>query len=331
MPNPFFEPVFQNFRLLLDEYGFQAASEAYDPAGFGVGLLRLASQRYFIHFRVDGMGPAVTIDAGRSGGSPTDLAWIFAYLTRGLAQPSGPGAWLYYFPHFNLGLWGDAAVRWQLARLADALKPLWPAIFIFLDSDGPRGADFVEFQERARRAEAEQAADSYRWPGETRAFPQGALADRAGLGFESQAQKSFAFLAAYGFKLASSDPLLVRFEYPGKTEGALAGLPPVYANIYHRPVSYLVGAQVAATQASPSFELNFDLEEMAAWYNKEYRPAVGRSPAELNAALNQCARAFRQLAAPLLAGDARLLNALLARRVDAAQRASRAFAERSRR
>lgn len=345
MPQAFFEPFCQNFSVLFKEYGFQVTSESYDPDGFGSGLLRLSSERYYLDFQVDGMGPEVTIHAGRVGQRAIDLAWIFAYLTRsanavpagsltsagsymlaGSSALAGPAAWLYFFPHFHLSKWGENSVAWQAGRLADILQPIWPALFIFLDMDGPRSADFAAFQERANRTNAERAADGYRSPAEK-------LGERAALNFAAHAQKAFSFLTAYGFKVVQADPVLVRYESSegqGRL-GADAGMPPLYVNIFHRLVSWRMGVHTAPVQSDASFELDFDLEELSAWNSVPYQPISAHRPEEMQGSLNRLARAFRRCAAPILSGDPRLFDALLARRIDAARRASRTWAERNRR
>lgn len=360
-----FPQFLQHFPILEQQYGFRAVSAHYDMDGFGSGLLRLESDRYFLDVQVDGMGPEVTLHAGRTGQLATDLAWIFAYLTRGLrrVQP-GEHTWLYYFPHFTLNLWGEQSIAWQAARLADVLQPMWPAIFIFLDQDGPRSADFAAFQEKARRSTAERLADGYRAPPER-------IADRAVLGFADQAQKSFAFLGAYGFKVVHADPVFVRYETapvepaaapvkqaaaeqerpaverlaPEKapeilamaqvlsgqpTPGSRPALKGLYVNVFHRLSSYQVGVHTGPVQSDPAFELDFDLEELAAWNRVDYTPIAANRRDALPAALNRAARLFRRCAAPMLSGDVRLFQALHGRRVDAARRVSRAWAERDR-
>lgn len=326
MTQPFFEPFCQNFAILLKDYGFQVASESYDPDGFGSGLLRLCSDRYYLDFQVDSMGPEVTVYAGRNGQRAIDLAWIFAYLTRSTgAAPLGPAAWLYFFPHFHLGKWGESSVAWQAARLGEILQPIWPGVFIFLDMDGPRSADFAAFQERANRTNAERAADGYRSTSEK-------LGERAALSFASHTQKAFSFLMAYGFKVVHADPVLVRYESSASTGrlGADAGVPPLYVNIFHRLVSWRMGVHTGPVQNDSSFELDFDLEELAAWSSVSYEPVIAHRPEEMQGALNRLARTFRRCAAPILAGDSRLFDALLARRIDSARRASRSWADRNR-
>ena len=69
----------------------------------------------------------------------------------------------------------------------------------------------------------------------------------------------------------------------------------------------------------------------AAWAGVPYTPTVVNNSPELPVALNRLARLFRRCAAPALASDQRLFEALHGRRIDAARRASRAWAERSRR
>lgn len=317
--NAVFEPFVKGFSSLCRDYGFQVDLDTYQPDGFGSGLLRLASQRYFLEFRIDGMGPEVTVFTGRSGQSAVDLAWIFAYLTRGLgsAKAGAASGWLYYFPHFTLNRWGEASIAWQADRLVDILQPMWPAVFIFLDMDGPRSADFAAFCEKADRAAAERATDGYR------GLPE-KIAERAPLRFAPLAEKSFVFLSAYGLKTVSASPVMVRYER--RAEGA----PGMYINVFHRLLSYQVGVHSGLMQSNPEFELNFDLEEMAAWHGAAYQPVSAQRPEELASALNRVARLYRSYAAPALAGDARLFEALHNRRIDAARRASRAWSERDR-
>jgi hypothetical protein len=319
MAHPFFDPLTKCFGSLLDQYGFKATSQQYETEGFGSGLVRLESERYYLDFQVEGMGPELAVYAGRTGQLATDLAWIFAYLTHSVnPSPSGAAAWLYYYPHMSLKLWGEASINWQLARLADILQSMWPAIFIFLDMEGPHSKDFQAFQERAKRAAAEHAADGYWLAGDQ-------LEMRAPLNFTAAAEKSFAFLNAYGFKIVHSDPIYVRFETT-----ALIGQASNYVNIFHRLHSYQLGLHTGRVQNDASFEMNFDMDELAAWSNIPYTPAIVKTAAELPQALNRMARLFRRCAAPALANDQRLFEALQGRRIDAARRASRAWAERNR-
>jgi hypothetical protein len=319
MAHPFFDPLTSAFGPLLKEYGFQITSRQYDAEGFGSGMVRLESKDYFVDFQVEGMGPELTIYTGRNGQLATDLAWVFAYLTRMVnPSPSGAAPWLYYFPHMSLRIWGEASIAWQIARLADILQCMWPAIFIFLEMDGPHSADFVAFQERAKRAADERTADGYWMPTEQ-------LDARAALNFSAQTEKSFAFLTAYGYKIIHADPVFVRFE-----STVAIGQPSTYVNVFHRLHSYQLGLHTGQVQSDPSFEMNFDLEELAAWTGLPYTVTVVNTAAELPPALNRMARLFRRCAAPALASDQRLFEALHGRRIDAARRASRAWAERNR-
>lgn len=320
MAHPLIDPLKSAFGTLFKEFGFQMTSSQYDADGFGSGLARLETSNYFIDFQVEGMGPELTVYAGRSGQLATDLAWVFAYLTHSInPSPSGAAPWLYYFPHMTLRIWGEASLAWQIARLADILQCMWPAIFIFLDMDGQHSADFLAFQERAKRAAAERAADGYWLPAEQ-------LSARSALNFAAQAEKSFTFLNAYGYKVIHADPVFVRFE-----STVAIGQPPTYVNIFHRLRSYQLGLHTGLAQSDPSFEMNFDLEELSAWAGIPYAVTVVNTASELTPALNRMARLFRKCAAPALASDQRLFEALHGRRIDAARRASRAWAERSRR
>lgn len=319
MAHPFFDPLTQHFRPLLDEHGFQVTFQQYDPAGFGSGMVRLETKEYFVDFQVENMGPELTVYAGKSGQLVTDLAWIFAYLTRSVnPTPTRAAAWLYYFPHLSLRIWGEASITWQLARLADILQCMWPSIFVFLNMDTQHSADFLAFQERARRATAEQAADGY-W------LPADQLTGRAPYNFAVHTEKSFSYLTAYGYKIVHADPVFVRYEFT-----VAVGQPSTYVNIFHRLRSYQLGLHAGRVQTDPSFELNFDLDELAAWAGIPYTPTVVNNSPELPMALNRMARLFRRCAAPALASDQRLFEALHGRRIDAARRASRAWAERSR-
>jgi hypothetical protein len=301
----------------MTEYNFRVTSEHFDDEGFGSGMVRLESGHYYIDFQMENMGPEVTMYAGRTGQLATDLAWIFAYLIRSTNLPPAAAApWLYYYPHFTLGMWGETSVGWQVERLADILKSMWPAIFIFLDKDGQRSPDFIEFKERANRSAAERSADGFR---ESPTY----LAGREKLGFAPSVEKSFAFLSAYGFKLVHADPIFVRFE-------TSENRPSRYINVFHRLQSFQLGVQIGHVQDDPAFELNFDLEELAVWSGAAYQPAVADTAATLQLAVNRMARFFRLTAAPALAGDPRLYEALHARRIDAARRASRAWSERAR-
>jgi hypothetical protein len=123
-----------------------------------------------------------------------------------------------------------------------------------------------------------------------------------------------------------SDPVFVRFE-SSPADGAAS----TYVNVFHRLSSYELGLQTGHVQDDPAFELNFDLEELAAWASAPYQPVIANTTAELQTALNRMARLFRRCAAPALSGDSRLFEGLHTRRIDAARRASRAWAERARR
>ncbi len=336
MPHPFYDPFVTYFAADLETYGFQVTSRQYDAEGFGSGTVRLESRpeagrapeagrtpeagQIFLEFQVEGMGPELKIYAGKRGQQAIDLAWIFAYLTQPVnPSPSGAAARLYYFPHPTLRIWGEASIRWQMERLADILQCMWPAILAFLDIDGPRSADFLAFQERAKRAASERDADGY-W------LPAGQLEARAVFDFAAQAERSFAFLRAYGFKITRSDPVLVRFE-----STVAPGYPSTYVNIFHRVRSYHLGVHTGHVRSVSSFEANFDLEELAAWAGVPYKPFAASTAAGMRPALNRLARLFRRCAPPILASDQRLFEALIARRVDAARRASRAWSERNRR
>ncbi len=319
MAHPFFDPLTEQFKPLFNEYGFKITFQQYDAEGFGSGMVRLETNEYFIDFQVENMGPELTVYAGRTGQLATDLAWIFAYLTRSVNPTPNRAAWLYYFPHLSLRIWGEASIAWQLARLADILQCMWPSVFIFLNMDSPRSSDFLAFQEKAKRAAAEHAADGYWLPAEQ-------LTGRAPFNFASQAEKSFSYLTAYGFKIVHADPVFVRYE-----STVAAGQPSTYVNIFHRLRSYQLGLHTGRVQPDPSFELNFDLEELAAWAGVPYTAQVINNSPELPVALNRMARLYRRCAAPALASDQRLFEALHGRRIDAARRASRAWAERSRR
>lgn len=319
MAHPFFDPLTEHFRPLMDEYGFKVTFQTYEPEGFGSGMVRLETNEYFVDFQVENMGPELSIHAGKCGQQATDLAWIFAYLTRTVnPSPNKAAAWLYYFPHLSLRIWGEASIAWQMARLADILQNMWPSVFIFLKMEGQRSTDFLTFQERAKRAQAEHAADGY-W------LPADQLTGRAGFNFAAQVEKSFSYLTAYGFKIVHADPVFVRYE-----STVAVGQPSTYVNVFHRLRSYQLGVHTGRVQADPSFELNFDLEELAAWAGVPYTPTVVNNSPELPVALNRMARLFRRCAAPALASDQRLFEALHGRRIDAARRASRAWAERNR-
>lgn len=328
MPIPFFASFFQNFDPLLQTYRFGVVSERHDPGGFGRGLLRLSSEKYFLDFAVDGMGPKVAMMIGHNGQPPVDIAWAFAYLTRAhiISVPEAAGApspGLYFYPHLALDIWGEESVAWQAARLAEILQPLWAGIMIFLELEGPRSTEFLTFRKRIEQAEAERAADVYQLLPDAPAFSP----ERAALGFAQQAQKSFAFLSAYGYRSVQSTPLMVRFE-TAAAEGQPG--PPLYISVFHRLHSYALGVHTGLVDESPGAELNFDMEELAAWTGVRYSPSTAQRAEELPAALNRLSRAFRRLAAPLLAGDTRLYQALLGRRIDAARRASRIWADRNR-
>jgi hypothetical protein len=316
-PHPFFAPIARHFNMLLSEYDFHVVSQQFEDEGFGSGMVRLQSDRYYLDFQMENMGPEVTLYTGCKGQLATDVAWIFAYLIRSAnLAPSTAAPWLYYYPHFTLGMWGETSVSWQIERLADILKSMWPAIFIFLDMDGPHNKDFIDFKERAMRTAAERKADGFR---ESPAH----LVSRAQLGFAPLVEKSFSYLTAYKFKIVHSDPIFVRFEN-NETSSAR------YINVFHRLRSFQLGLETGQVQNDPAFELNFDLEELAAWSGTPYQPAVVHTTATLQVALNRMARFFRRSAALILAGDPRLYEALHARRIDAARRASRAWAERAR-
>lgn len=315
--HPFFAPIARHFNSLFSEYDFRVTSEQFDDEGFGSGMVRLESGQYYLDFQMENMGPEVTLYTGRTGQLATDAAWIFAYLISSTNLPhTSIAPWLYYYPHFTLGMWGETGVSWQIERLADILKSMWPAIFIFLDMDGPHSKDFIEFKERAIRSAAERKADGFR---ETSAH----LVGRESLGFAPLVEKSFAYLTTFGFKIVHSDPIFVRYETSGKEL-------PFYINVFHRTRSFQLGLQTGLVQNDPEFELNFDLEELAAWSNTTYQPAVVHTTATLQVALKRMARFFRRSAALALAGDPRLYEALHARRIDAARRASRAWGERAR-
>ena len=320
MAHPFFDPLTEHFRPLLSEHGFQITFQQYDAEGFGSGMVRLETKEYFVDFQVENMGPELTVYAGKQGQLATDLAWVFAYLTRSVnPTPSHAAAWLYYNPHLSLRIWGEASINWQLARLADILQCMWPSIFTFLNMDSQHSADFQAFQERAKRSNAEHAADGYWLPAEQ-------LNGRAPFNFAAQAEKSFAYLTAYGFKIVHADPVFVRYE-----STVAVGQPSTYVNVFHRLRSYQLGVHTGRVQPDPSFELNFDLEELAAWAGVPYTATIVNNSPELPVALNRMARLFRRCAAPALASDQRLFEALHGRRIDAARRASRAWAERNRR
>lgn len=358
MPISFFEPFFKNFEKAFNTYRFRVNSELHDQSGFGRGLLRLSSERYFIDFSVDGMGPKVTMAVGQNGQPAVDVAWVFAYLTRAhiISVPEAggsPSPGLYFFPHLALNIWGDESVAWQTARLAEILQPLWSGMLIFLDMDGPRSIEFLAFRKRLERADAERAADVY----QLEADQEAQAAERAGLGFAARAQKSFAFLAAYGFVCKKATPLMVRYETApgtnllggGEDAGSAApgavvpsapaasapassapAAPPLYITVFHRARSYALGVHTGLVDDSPGAELNIDMEELAAWSGARYTHPVVRHAEEMPGALNRLSRSFRQLAAPVLAGDTRLYQAMLARRIDAARRASRVWADRNR-
>ncbi len=326
MAHPFFDPVSRYFGAPLKLFGFKVSGQRYAEQGFGSGQVRLESERYTLEVRADGMGPEVSLYIGRKGQALNDLAWIFAYLARNCApEPSNGAPWLYYFPHLTLGIWEQASIDWQLERLAEILQPMWPAVFVFLDQDALRGADFRAFEEQARREAAERAADSYRQPA-------GDQAKRAALNFIAEAQKSFNYLCAFGFEVVKAEPLWVRYEtaFGHGQLGHLPGGTALYVNVFHRPRSFQVGVHTGMVQPDPALELNFSLAELAAWLGKEYQPSSARTAEELQQGLNRLARLFRSYAAALLGGDARLLQALHNRRIDAARWASRVWAEKSR-
>lgn len=326
MANPLFEPVSRYFGLLRSQYGFCIKAQEYHAEGFGSGWVRLESDRHFIEFNQEGLGPTLTVSAGKIGQPGTDLAWIFAYLIRTIAgAPSSAAApWLYYTPHIALGIWGEESVTWQLDRMADVLQSMWLDIFLFLDNEGPRSPDFTAFIDQANRSTAERAEDGYHLKAEH-------LAARRGLNFAPLVEKSFTFLSAYNFRIINSDPVFVRYETPGPRLGIASASAPIYINIFHRLRSYQLGLQIGRVMSDPMVESNFDIEELAAWASLAYQPQIAQNSAELQNGLNRLARTFRRSAAPALAGDPRLFDALLARRIDAARRASRTFAERSRR
>lgn len=315
--HPFFAPIAKHFNSLLNEYDFHVTSKQFEDEGFGGGMVRLESDQYYLDFQMENMGPEVTLYTGRKGQLATDVAWIFAYLIRSIKMTHTPVTpWLYYYPHFSLGMWGETGVAWQVERLADILKSMWPAIFIFLDMDGPHSTDFVEFKERVMRSAVERRADGFR------ASPAH-LAGRESLGFAPLVEKSFSYVTAFGFKIVHSDPIFVRYE---SSEKEMAR----YINVFHRLRSFQLGLQTGLVQNDPEFELNFDLEELSAWSNTPYHPVEVHTTAALQVALNRMARFFRRSAALALAGDPRLYEALHARRIDAARRASRTWAERAR-
>jgi len=317
MAHPFFAPIAKHFSHLFNEYQFRVTSEEFEEGGFGSGMVRLESGHYFIDFQMENMGPEVTIFVGRNGQLASDLAWVFAYLIRSTKHSSSVTApWLYYFPHFTLGLWGEASVNWQIERLADILKTMWPAIFIFLDQDGPHITDFIGFIERANRMANERKSDGFR---DTPAH----LSAREALGFAPLVEKSFSYLTAYSFKIVHTDPIFVRYESTGNG-------PARYINVFHRVRSFQLGLQTGMVQNDSAFELNFDLEELAQWSGVAYQPTVAHTSATLQLALNHMARFFRRTASLALSGDLRLYEALHGRRIDAARKASRAWAERSR-
>ncbi len=356
--HPLVAPVERHFNGLCSQYDFKITLAEYDSSGFGNGRVRLENgasdasggpsaagggatnygggattygggrgkSRYYLEFTLDGLGPMITAQVGRSGQPGVDLAWVFAYLVRaftGISHGLVPGAvqpiapWLYFYPHFTLSIWGEESINWQMARMADALQSLWPDIFLFLDMEGPRDPNFLDFIDRANRAAAERAEDGFSLAPEH-------LSRRTTLNFAPQVEKSFAFLCAYGYRILRSDPVFVRYEKTG-TDG-----PDIYINIFHRLHSYQLGLQTGKVQSDPMMELNFEMDELAAWANTPYQPCVAQSSAELQNGLNRLARLFRRCARPLLTGDGRLFDALLGRRIDAARRASRAYAERSR-
>lgn len=312
MEYTFSDQVLRRFGFLQERYSFWGAEENYARLNCG-GSLVMESDRYSLEFVLEGNGPTVSIKVGRPDQPRLDLAWVFAYLTRSIGNGSAP--WLYYAPSYPLKISGDASINWQMERLAEILHPVWPAIFIFLDMDGMHSADFVAYKERADRAAAEQAIDDYRRPLDT-------LSGRAHLGFAEQSDRAFAYLRVYGFKRVHGDPIFVRYESESEH--------PVYVNVFHRTHSYQVGVHTGWVLDDPSKELNFDLEELAAWGSHTYHPIVAVKAPEVQTALNQVARHFRRFAAPLLGGDMRLLEGLQSRRIDAAIRVSRAWAERSR-
>lgn len=315
--HPFYAPIAKHFNNLFSEYDFRVTSEHFEDDGFGSGMVRLESAQYYLDFQMENIGPEVTLYIGCNGQLATDMAWIFAYLISTTNLPhTAVAPWLYYNPHFTLGMWGETGVAWQVERLADILKSMWPAIFIFLDMDGPHSKDFIDFKERATRSAAERKADGFR---ESPAH----LVGRESLGFAPLVEKSFAYLTSYGFKIVHSDPIFVRYETIGKES-------PFYINIFHRPRSFQLGLQTGIVQNDTEFELNFDMEELSAWSNIAYQPIVVHTTATLQVALRRMARFFRRSAALALAGDPRLYEALHARRIDAPRRASRAWAERSR-
>jgi hypothetical protein len=304
--------VLRRFGFLREQYGFWGQDDTIDDPN----CLRLEGDRGFVEFRLSVKDNEVSIYTGRLGLPGIDLSWVFGYLTRGLlplASQHAPG--LYYYPAVSLGLRGEEGITWQLERLAEILQPMWPAIFIFLETEGPQSVHFMTFRRRIEKTISERAGDGYRFPAEI-------LTARAPLEFAIQVQKSFSYLTTYGFKVVYADPIFVRYENIGK--------PHTYINVFHYLRSFLVDLHTGWVRPDPAHELNFDMEELAGWTGAPYSPCPAHSEQELRLALNRLARQYRKHAAPLLAGDLRLLEALHTRRIDSAHRASRAWAERNR-
>ncbi|NLG96615.1 MAG: hypothetical protein GX491_04565 [Chloroflexi bacterium] len=311
----FDEQVLNQFGFLQEQFGFWGVENRGQP-----GRLRLESDRYFIEFAVQPPDSRIVLYTGRAGQPPLDLAWIFAYLTRGLpAQGQAvPVTSLYFSPLYYPGIQGAACFDWQLTRLKEILQPLWPAIFIFLDMDGPNNKDFQTFYRRGEKALSDAEKDGYHYTPESQEA-------RLALDFVRQVNKAFTFLGTYGYQCVHSDPILVRYE-----KQISSASPAIYISVFHRVRSFQVGVHTGWKQDDPIRELNFDMNELASWSGKVYHPQSALSNEELRAQLNRLSRQFRSYAAPLLADDTRLFDALLARRIDAASRISRLWASRNR-
>lgn len=138
----FFDQVRKHFRYLVDEYEFSVVSEETYPHFDNVAVV-LLSENCRIRVSMDRSEVYISV----APLSPfkeywLDLGTIIEYLTQG-----GDNSWDFEIPHYDDY---DARIEWQVAKLADILRPYCDRICgLFRKEVHEQEMEkLIEFQER---------------------------------------------------------------------------------------------------------------------------------------------------------------------------------------